>query len=120
MAEPLSKGTWTVFAPTDEAFGAIEDAAETFDFLDLDDMLQFHAVAGARITFADLPCTELTEMANGETSRTKCSRNGTIKYQRGPGQMDGMLPKIVAKDVEVCNGIIHVVDNVMLPNFEDK
>ena len=117
MAEPLSKGTWTIFAPTDTAFNAIEDA-EDFD-LDVEQigaLLQYHVVVDKVITFKELPCTDLTEMSNGETSRTKCS-NGD-KYQRGPGQLDGMLPKIVMKDVKVCNGIVHVVDNAMIPEFD--
>ena len=33
-------------------------------------------------------------------------------------QKDDMIPKIDVADVEACNGIVHVVDQVILPNLE--
>lgn len=66
-------------------------------------------------TYSNLECGGLLKTANGESSRTKCYKDD--KFQRGPMQNDDMLPKITAADVEACNGIIHVVDQVILPNL---
>lgn len=121
LAETLSNGTWTVFAPTDEAFASVEDTASGLTAEQLAEVLTFHAVPDEEIAYEDLICKGKIEMANGETSRTKCKTNDDTgedyKYQKGSGQLDGMNPKIIVKDVEVCNGIVHVVDNVMIPRL---
>jgi len=123
LMDALSEGTWTVFAPTDAAFGVIDDNMLELDATNeqIESILKFHAVPYAAISFEDLPCQELTLMANDQNSRTKCGRDDStgqrIKYQRGIGQYDGILPKITTADVPVCNGIVHIVDNVMIPKF---
>ena len=53
-------------------------------------------------------------MANGGETQTSCGLN-LQKAQRGPDNDETNLPLIVAQDVNACNGIIHVIDEVMLP-----
>ena len=53
-------------------------------------------------------------MANGGETQTVCGLN-LQKAQRGPDNDDTDLPLITARDVNACNGIIHVIDEVMLP-----
>jgi hypothetical protein len=52
-------------------------------------------------------------MTNGEDSRTVCK--GDAIYQKGGGNTDDALPQIISADIVACNGVVHVVDNVMLP-----
>jgi len=121
LAETLSEGTWTVFAPTDEAFSAIEEVAEDLDDAQILDVLLFHAIPEQVIAFEDLPCQGLTGMANGAASRTKCDLDDVtgerIKIQKGAGQIDGLAPQISIPNIEACNGMVHVVNNVMIPKL---
>jgi uncharacterized surface protein with fasciclin (FAS1) repeats len=106
--------TLTVFAPTNEAF----QNAPPVGVGEVDDLLGFHAVAGQALRSTDLVCKETLPMANGKDSRTTCDNNQdpTIFWQRGADNVDDALPEIIDVDVEACNGIIHVINNVMLPS----
>jgi len=119
MVDTLSVGVWTLFVPTDDAFEALSDAmGMDMDTLTPDQIigiLMFHAHMGSALTFDDLECTQPIPMINGKMSRTKCTDDGAIKYVVGPGQMIDMLPEIIVKDVEACNGIIQVVNHVIMP-----
>jgi uncharacterized surface protein with fasciclin (FAS1) repeats len=101
---------WTVFAPTDAAFG------EALDFLDipsladipidvLTDVLLYHVVSGKTYDSDDLAhrCGHLLEMANGKDTRTIC--RGDHLYQKGGGNDDSDIPKIITADIEVSNFI---------------
>jgi transforming growth factor-beta-induced protein len=115
LADELSTGTYTVFAPTNAAFAALP--AGTLDNL-LDDkaaltnILLFHAVADQELMVSNLQCGALTEMANGENSRTVCQ--GRAKFQKGGGNARDKMPKIRSA-VPACNGVLHIVNQVMLP-----
>ena len=52
-------------------------------------------------------------MTNGKESRTICEDGAT--YQKGGGNSDDDRPEITNTDIEACNGVIHVVSEVMLP-----
>jgi uncharacterized surface protein with fasciclin (FAS1) repeats len=113
----LDTATATVFAPTDEAFallppGTVE--ALLNDIPALTNILLFHVVLDEVVKADDLECQEVIEMANGKDSRTKCHRNGKI-FQKGKLNEDEALPEIVLTDIEACNGVVHVVSQVMLP-----
>jgi len=121
MDEALSNGTWTAFAPVDDAFAAIEEVAADLTEKQLLDILLYHFALEA-LTSDMLECKGLTEMASGQNSRTKCAKDEFGEesiFQRGPGQIEGMLPKVILPNLEACNGVIHVVDNVMLPRLID-
>jgi uncharacterized surface protein with fasciclin (FAS1) repeats len=120
LDEALSGGTWTVFAPVDDAFAAIEEVAAELTEEQLLDILLYHVVAEQAVTSDMLECKGLTVMASGQNSRTKCGKDefGVESiFQRGPGQIEGMLPKVILPNLEACNGVIHVVDNVMIPRL---
>lgn len=107
--------TFTVFAPTDDAFdnlpiGLLDSLLE--DVPTLTSILLFHAVP-AKVFAKDLQCKETVEMANGNDSRTVC-KGGRI-FQKGAGNPRGAMPEIIATDIEACNGVVHVVSEVMLP-----
>ena len=111
----LSGGEWTVFAPTDTAFGelgATLDAVVANVTL-LTDILLFHAVE--EVIFADdLECSSRTTMANGKETQHRCLTTGEV-FQTGPSNPIDDMPRIISADIGACNGIIHVVDEVLLP-----
>jgi uncharacterized surface protein with fasciclin (FAS1) repeats len=120
LAEALSSGNWTVFAPTDEAFGKIAEVTADLTPGQLLDVLMFHVVAEQAVTSDQLVCKGLISMANEDTSRTRCVHDefgNEMFFQRGPGNTEEMLPKITAANLKACNGIVHVVDNVMIPKL---
>lgn len=114
LAEALSGGTWTVFAPTNEAFANLGDAlaAVMADKDMLTDVLLFHTVDSV-VMSTDLECRERVMMGNGVDSRTVC--RGDAIYQKGAGNAPDNMPEIVTVDQKACNGVIHVVDQVMMP-----
>jgi uncharacterized surface protein with fasciclin (FAS1) repeats len=110
------KDTFTVFAPTDQAFGDLPHGtleALLNDKKALTDILLFHAVAGKKVYSKDLECTHTIEMANGKESRTVCRGKGV--FQKGAGNPRKNMPRITSTDIEACNGLIHVINGVMLP-----
>ena len=116
LGDALSSGTYTVFAPTDKAFGNLPNGtvqALLADVPSLTNVLLFHAVADKTVYSSDLHCTETVEMANGVDSRTVC-KGGKI-YQKGGGNSRDAMPEIVTADIKACNGVVHVVSEVMLP-----
>jgi hypothetical protein len=58
-------------------------------------------------------------MTNGFFTETQCDRDGFI-YQVGTGNTDSDKPLVVEVDIDACNGIVHVVDNVILPDPDEE
>ena len=106
---------YTVFAPTNAAFEAISDVIPTLSDEQIKDVLLYH-VADGEMFSSDLKCGgggEI-EMLNGKTTLTRCGAQGTV-YQFGTGNTH--LPQIIDGDIDVCNGVIHVVNSVILPSY---
>jgi uncharacterized surface protein with fasciclin (FAS1) repeats len=100
-------GPFTVFAPTDEAFaklpaGTLE--ALLADPAKLAGILKYHVVAG-KVTAADV--VKLT------SAKTVQGQSLTIDTKDGV-KVNGA--KVVTADVMASNGVIHVIDTVLLPN----
>jgi uncharacterized surface protein with fasciclin (FAS1) repeats len=93
-------GPFTVFAPTDEAFAKIPKA--TLDKAALSKILTYHVVSG-KVMAADVKAGKV-KTVNGQEL--------TVKTDGGV-MVDGA--KVVATDVAATNGVIHVIDTVMLP-----
>jgi len=121
LGKELTSGTWTVFFPTDQAFQDIKDnGLEGFN-KKINRILMFHVHEGTALEFDDLTCTEPLMMHNGKYSRTKCVYNNVenklyVKHQDGAGnhKMENK-PVIIQSNLPACNGIIHIVDTLMLP-----
>jgi hypothetical protein len=111
----LSNGTWTVFAPTNDAIAAVADTLAVLDPAVILDILLFHTVQGSVVMSTDLVCDGFLLMSNGLESQTICDEESGSVFQVGPGNSADMLPEIDPADIPVCNGIVHVIDNVMLP-----
>lgn len=101
------EGPYTVFAPTDEAFAQIPEAtlqALLADKEALTQVLLYHVVPG-RVPAADVVGLTEAETAAGLDVR--------IAVVDGKVMVDGAT--VVATDIEATNGIIHVIDQVILP-----
>jgi len=109
LAETLSgDGPFTVFAPTDEAFaklpaGTVEALLQDKDKLAA--ILTYHVVAG-KVMAADVVNLTSATTVNGQDVE--------IKAWDGKVMIDGA--NVVAADIEASNGVIHVIDTVILPN----
>lgn len=117
--EEFELDPWTLFAPTDEAFEAIptevvnslmgEDMDDTRGLIDL---LAYHSINGEVVESTDLICEGRLLMANEEFTVTICE--GERVYQVGLGNPITAYPEIVMADIRTCNGVIHIIDKVML------
>jgi uncharacterized surface protein with fasciclin (FAS1) repeats len=101
------KGPFTVFAPTDEAFAKLP--AGTVDALlkdkaKLTKILTYHVVAG-EVMAKDVKPGKVKTVEGARLNITKGS-NGVM--------VDNA--KVVATDVKATNGVIHVIDTVVIPN----
>jgi len=104
-----SEGPFTVFAPTNEAFAALPDG--TLDSLllpenkqQLSDILTYHVVAG-KVMASDLSDGQVIETVNGETL--------TVSIKDGKVMIGDA--EVVTADVEASNGVVHVINAVLLP-----
>merc|ERR1712238_33273 len=116
----------TVFIPTDDAFATLGELLDQADVV-LDDkanekILMFHATPGMVLS-TDLSCTGKLEMFDSGSSRTQCGRAEKVDYliQKGSGnRKNDNEPIIIAADIMACDeSVIHIVSQVMLPNFID-
>jgi len=122
VGQALESGEWTLFAPQDSAFDIPDVAAILADLRpkELMRIVKFHAVEGRTLWPWDLACTETLAMYSGDMSRTRCEKDAATglitKYQKGNGNYNlGLLPKLELPSLRACNGIVHVLDMVMLP-----
>jgi len=103
-----SGGPYTVFAPTDDAFAAIP--SETLDALladpegDLTTILTYHVVAGEYLA------EDLAALASIDTL---AGVPLTITVEGDTVNVDGA--QVIAADIMASNGVIHVIDAVMVP-----
>jgi transforming growth factor-beta-induced protein len=116
LVDALSTGEWTVFLPSADALKNFYSEWDALTDDQIKDVILFHTVKGTAINSADLSCSDTIEMGNGDDSRTKCIGGNT--YQTGIGNLGmDMIPQIIGQDIEACNGIIHILDGVMLPKI---
>ncbi|MEQ9258481.1 MAG: fasciclin domain-containing protein [Roseovarius sp.] len=103
-------GPFTVFAPTDEAFAALpEGTVETLlkpeNKDQLTAILTYHVVPG-KVMSGDL--------SNGMTAATVEGSEVTIMTEGGVMVDDA---NVVSADIEASNGVIHVIDKVIMPSM---
>ncbi len=112
LVETLSDESteFTVFAPTNAAFDALPEG--TLDSLllpenkaDLAGILTYHVVAG-EVNAADLSDGQVVETVNGQ-SLTVSITDGVVKIGDAT---------VVLADVDANNGVVHVIDSVLLPS----
>ena len=107
LADTLkSPGPFTVFAPSDDAFsklpsGTVEALLQ--DILTLRKILEYHVVSG-KVTAADV--VKLSQATTVEGSDVKIDASNGVKVNDAT---------VVQPDIETDNGVIHVIDTVLLP-----
>jgi len=107
-------GPFTVFAPTDEAFAALPKG--TLDKLladkkKLTSVLTYHVVAG------DVMASQVAGM-NGQKVKTVEGGSFTVKVSGGKVSLTdatGNTVNVIKTDITASNGVIHVIDGVLLP-----
>ena len=110
LVETLAgKGPFTVFAPTNEAFaklpeGTVESLLKPENKDKLISVLTYHVVPG-KIMSKDIKPSQMVKTVNGQQV--------SIKLSYGKVSVDGAT--VTAADVEADNGVIHVIDTVILP-----
>lgn len=103
------EGPFTVFAPTDEAFGklpagTLEDLLKPENKEKLASILTYHVVAG-KVYAKDVVKLSSAKTLNGQSVKITVD-NGKVKIDDA---------NVVKTDIEARNGVIHVIDKVILP-----
>lgn len=112
-----SPGPYTVFAPTNAAFAALP--VGTLDNLLLPEnreqltrILSYHVVAG-KVMAADVPSADAgiaTSTVAGLDLSVRVEADGSVKANEAT---------VTTADIEASNGVIHVIDTVLLPRMEE-
>ena len=110
LADTLNgEGPFTVFAPTDEAFaklpaGTLDDLLKPENKGKLQAILTYHVVPG-KVMAKDVTGMKMAKTVNGESF--------TISTSGGNVMVDNA--KVIKTDIICSNGVIHVIDTVILP-----
>jgi len=107
-------GPFTVFAPTDDAFaklpeGTLDELLKPENKQMLSDILLYHVVAGKVMA---------SDVVNLEESLTVFGKNVAVKVEGDKVLINDS--EVIITDIEASNGIIHVIDAVLLPPSEEK
>ncbi|WP_441001186.1 fasciclin domain-containing protein [Fodinibius sp. SL11] len=114
LVETLNgEGPFTVFAPTNQAFSNLPDG--TLDMLlkeenkgQLQSILTYHVVSG-KIMSSDLKDGQMVETVQGNKLKVSLSDGAMINGA-----------KVAKADVEAANGVVHIVDAVLMPSDNKK
>jgi transforming growth factor-beta-induced protein len=101
-------GPFTVFAPVNSAFADIAGVVATLDAAQLADVLKYHVVSGANVRSTDL--------MDGMTVTT-LSGTFTVNINGGAVTLtdeSGATVNVIATDIQGTNGVVHVIDKVLL------
>jgi uncharacterized surface protein with fasciclin (FAS1) repeats len=106
------KGPFTVFAPTDEAFaklpaGTLESLLEPENKAKLQRILTYHVVAG-KVMAADVVKMHSAKAVSGDMI-VIATHGGTVTVDNA---------EVVKTDILASNGVIHVIDSVIVPKDE--
>jgi transforming growth factor-beta-induced protein len=111
LADTLQgNGPFTVFAPNDAAFaklpnGTLDDLLKPENKAKLANRLKYHVINGRKITSDEFNPSERVEMLAG----------GSVDITKNGDEIKVNGVKIIVKDVETTNGIIHVIESVLEP-----
>ena len=107
-----SDGPFTVFAPTNEAFnalpeGTLESLLKPENKDQLVAILTYHVVPGK---------IKSTDLSNGQTAKTAQGSKINVKISDMGVNINNA--KVTSADIEAANGIVHVIDQVILPPMD--
>jgi uncharacterized surface protein with fasciclin (FAS1) repeats len=106
-----SEGPFTVFAPTNEAFaklpaGTVENLLKPENKAQLVAVLTYHVVPGKVMS---------KDLKNGQKAKTVQGSEITVTLKDGKAMIDNAT--VTAADIEASNGVVHVIDTVILPKM---
>lgn len=105
------EGPFTVFAPTDEAFAKLGDEAIA-DLLKPENKEKLTAILTYHVVPGKVMAKDVGSLSSAATVQ---GQSVTIEVAGGAVSIDEA--KVVAADVEASNGVIHVIDTVILPEL---
>jgi uncharacterized surface protein with fasciclin (FAS1) repeats len=116
VATLSGRGPFTVFAPTNEAFaklpaGTVENLVKPENKATLVKILTYHVVAG------EVPAATVVTL-DGKKAKTVQGGEVTIAVKDGKVSLTdemGGVANVTATDVKASNGLIHVIDRVLMP-----
>jgi len=115
LVEALSaKGPYTVFAPTNEAFESLftklgVNGVEDLSKDQLTPILLYH-VLGAKVMAKDVKSGSVSTLNKSAKMKIKVTKKG-VKIDNASN--------VIATDIEASNGVIHVIDAVLVPTMDD-
>lgn len=101
-------GPFTVFAPVNAAFDEIAGIVEGLSSAQLSEILQYHVVAGANVVSSSLTNGQVVTTLNGTLTVNISGSTITITDETGA------TATVIATDIQGTNGIVHVIDKVLL------
>merc|ERR1712144_110806 len=123
LTDALSgKGPFTVFAPSNEAFATLPKSVlnrllDPKNIKELQDVLEYHVIAGAAIHKADLEDYQNVKTLEGKTLLVVKDLAGDVFLGDASPHSPGLRPeaKVTTADVDASNGVVHVIDHVLAP-----
>jgi uncharacterized surface protein with fasciclin (FAS1) repeats len=108
LVETLSgEGPFTVFAPTDEAFAALPEGT-------VEGLLEDPEALAAVLTYHVVPGAVMSgDLSDGMTATTVNGADITVSIDMGTVMINDAT--VTTADIETSNGVIHVIDSVILP-----
>lgn len=119
----MSNGPFTVFAPTNAAFnllpaGTVESLVMPENKATLTGILTYHVAAG---NFSSKSIAKMIKKGNGKATIKTVSGGTLTAMMKGNKLMlkdqNGGIAYVTIKDVNQSNGVIHVVDHVLMPKM---
>ena len=104
-------GPFTVFAPVNSAFEAIAEVAAGLTPEQLAAVLTYHVVGGANVRSSDLSDGQKVTTVNGSEFSVQLGDKVTLT------DAQGNTANVIMTDVQATNGVIHVIDKVILPKL---
>jgi uncharacterized surface protein with fasciclin (FAS1) repeats len=106
-----SEGPFTVFAPTNDAFaklpaGTVENLLKPENKAQLVAVLTYHVVPGKVMS---------KDLKNGQKAKTVQGSEITVTLKDGKAMINNAT--MTAADIEASNGVVHVIDTVILPKM---
>jgi len=108
-------GNFTVFAPTNDAFAALLGVVGQADLKDIPEdvvkrILMYHVISGASLKSSDL--------SDGQEAATLLGANDKISVGMSGASVNINNAMVTIPDIEASNGVVHIVDAVLVPAQE--
>merc|ERR1711959_718078 len=112
LTDALSgQGPFTVFAPSNEAFAKLPKSIldrllDPKNIKELQDVLEYHVIAGAAVHKADLKSIQRVKTLEGKELAIFRDYRGNVRVGDA---------RVTTADVDASNGVVHIIDHVLLP-----